>query len=350
VSPVPPSTILAVDGGNSKVDVALVDTLGRLLAAARLRGHDHDGAGSDSHLSFVARAIESALSTVNGARTGQVADIGVYCLAGVDFDPDIDRITAWLESHGWTSKSYLHNDTFAVLRAGSERTWGVAVVCGHGTNCSGVAPDGRTFRLPAIGPISGDWGGGLDIGLSALWHAVRAEDGRGPQTALTEIVPVHFGLQRPADVTEAIHFGRLARSRLAELASLVFKASRNADAIARDIIDRQADEIATMAGAAVKHLEMSHMDVDVVLGGGIFRVDDHTFFTRIRDQLEAVCPRVRLNVLATPPVVGAALLGIHQRGTSNGVEAKIRSVLTHEALERSLNARESSWRRSSSNK
>ena len=73
----------------------------------------------------------------------------------------------------------VRNDTFAVLRAGTERTWGVAVVCGYGTNCSGVAPNGRTFRFPAFGDLSGDWGGGHDIGAAALWHAVRAEDGRG---------------------------------------------------------------------------------------------------------------------------------------------------------------------------
>jgi N-acetylglucosamine kinase-like BadF-type ATPase len=345
-----PSTILAVDGGNSKVDVALVDAEGALLTAARLQGHDHEGAGSDSHLSFVARSIESALSTTGVAPSGGLADVGVYCLAGVDFDPDIGRITAWLRGKGWTSKSYLHNDTFAVLRAGTERTWGVAVVCGHGTNCSGVAPDGRTFRFPAIGPISGDWGGGLDIGLSALWHAVRAEDGRGSHTVLAEVVPVHFGLRKPSEVTEAIHFGRLAQLRLAELAFLVFRASQEGDAIARVIIDKQADEIAAMAGAAIKRLEMSHLDVDVILGGGVFRVDDQRFFARIRERLEAVCPRVRLDVLATPPVVGAALLGIDQHGTSNGAETKIRSALTHEALERSLEAGEGPWRRSFSSK
>ena len=52
------------------------------------------------------------------------------------------------------------NDTFAVLRAGTERGWGVAVVCGAGINCVGVSPDGRHARFPALGTITGDWGGG----------------------------------------------------------------------------------------------------------------------------------------------------------------------------------------------
>ncbi|MFC7586672.1 hypothetical protein ACFQYP_25240 [Nonomuraea antimicrobica] len=33
-------------------------------------------------------------------------------------------------------------------------------------------------RFPALGRISGDWGGGQGLAEEALWHAIRAEDGR----------------------------------------------------------------------------------------------------------------------------------------------------------------------------
>src|SRR5207237_367317 len=93
-----------------------------------------------------------------------IAELGMYCLAGADFPADERRIARGLAKRGWTTTDVIRNDTFAVLRAGSDRSWGVAVVCGYGINCSGVAPDGRTFRFPALGEISGDWGGGRDIG------------------------------------------------------------------------------------------------------------------------------------------------------------------------------------------
>src|SRR5213593_5033727 len=112
-----------------------------------------------------------------------------YCLSGADLPADDRRILRWVAKHGWTEDDVLRNDTFAILRAGTDRTWGVGVVCGYGTNCSAVAPDGRTFRFPAIGDISGDWGGGSDIGRLALWYAVRAEDGRGDETELVHLVP-----------------------------------------------------------------------------------------------------------------------------------------------------------------
>src|SRR4029450_9447045 len=112
----------------------------------------------------------------------------------------------------------------AVLRAGTERGWGVAVVCGAGINCVGVAPDGRQVRfpalggitgdwgggdglppagshvrVPALGEITGDWGGGYDVGMAAVSAAARSEDGRGPRTRLERGVPAPFGLATPRE-------------------------------------------------------------------------------------------------------------------------------------------------------
>ena len=99
-----------------------------------------------------------------------------------------------VEQRGWARRVHVGNDTFAVLRAGTERGWGVAVTCGAGINCVGVAPDGRHARFPALGAITGDWGGGYDLGLAAVSAAARSEDGRGPRTSLEHAVPAHFGL------------------------------------------------------------------------------------------------------------------------------------------------------------
>ena len=82
--------------------------------------------------------------------------------------------------------------------------WGVAVVCGAGINCVGVAPDGRHARFPALGWVTGDWGGGHDVGIAAVSAAARSEDGRGPKTTLEEVVPAHFGFTTPSELAEAI--------------------------------------------------------------------------------------------------------------------------------------------------
>jgi N-acetylglucosamine kinase-like BadF-type ATPase len=220
-----------------------------------------------------------------------------------------------------------------VLRAGTERGWGVGIVCGYGTNCSARSPDGREYRLPALGQLSGDWGGGTDVGAAALWHAVRAEDGRGEPTSLVELVPAHFGVRRPYDVMVSMYTGRLDEDRVAELTPLVFTAAADGDAVARSIVDRQADEVATMASAAIRTLGMRELDLEVVLGGGIFLNRFDAFFDRIRAGIAETASRAGIVVLTAPPVVGAALLALDHVGVPAEASVRVRAELTHDVLE-----------------
>jgi N-acetylglucosamine kinase-like BadF-type ATPase len=328
---VKPAALLAVDGGGSKVDAALLRRDGSVLGAARVANSEHDGTGGDHHLGIVAAAVAAACRDADADPSRKpVAGLGVYCLAGVDFPADDRRITRWLHEKGMSTDDFLRNDTFAVLRAGTDRTWGVSVVCGYGINCSGVAPDGRVTRFPAVG--YGDWGGGMDIGRAGLWYAVRSEDGRGRKTVLETLVPQHFGKRRPQQVLEAMYFGRIPEQRVVELPPLVFGAAIGGDAVARSIVDRQADEVVALAGTAIRRLKMRKLDVDVVVGGGIFRNDDERFFGRIRERLTEVAPLARVSVLTSPPVIGAALIGLDRLAAPRSARVKVRRALTHDRL------------------
>ena len=109
----------------------------------------------------------------------------IYCLAGADYPSDIRLLRAAFDVAVPTASSLVLNDTFAALRAGSTRPWGIALICGQGINGAAVAPTGRRFRFAGVGDISGDWGGGTSIGQAGLGAAVRARDGRGPRTEPT---------------------------------------------------------------------------------------------------------------------------------------------------------------------
>ena len=114
------------------------------------------------------------------------------------------------------------NDTFAILRGGTDQPWGVAVTCGAGINCVAVAPDGATARYLSHGTLTGDWGGGLGLGHAVMWHAMRGWDGRGPATALGAAVAAHFGLASVRDVAVAMHRGELGEADLIKLSAVLF--------------------------------------------------------------------------------------------------------------------------------
>jgi N-acetylglucosamine kinase-like BadF-type ATPase len=214
----------------------------------------------------------------------------------------------------------------------------VIVICGAGVAAAGLAPDGRHARLAALGPISGDWGGGNDVGWAGLAAATRSRDGRGGPTTLATLVPAHFGVRTPAALTAAFYTGRIGEDRIGELSPVVFAAAEAGDAVARGIVDRLADEVVAMAGAMIRRLRLGRLDPDVVLGGGVFRTQEAGFHERIRDGVAAVAPRAQVVSLTAPPVAGAALLGLDALGVS-GVGGSVRAALSAWDREASISRR-----------
>jgi N-acetylglucosamine kinase-like BadF-type ATPase len=306
----PTASVLAVDGGNSKTDLALVDADGRLLAAVRGPTTSHQQVGLADGIAGLVRLTDQAriVAGLDGGAPG--ATIGVYGLAGADTAADTRRLHTAIEAEDLAATSMIVNDAFIPIRAGTDRTWGVALICGSGVNAAGIAPDGRTARLTALGDISGDWGGGGDIGTAGLGAAIRARDGRGPATILEHLVPAHFGLSRPIDVTRRAEAGTLGRDRLRELSPVVFVAAASGDAVARTIIDRQADELVSMAVAIIRRLGLARRDPDVVLAGGVFAARDEAFEDRIRTGISKVAARATVRRFDGSPVLGAALIGL----------------------------------------
>jgi N-acetylglucosamine kinase-like BadF-type ATPase len=323
--------VLAIDGGNSKTDVALVAADGSLLATARGPGMP----GADVLEEWLA-AVAGLVAQVQqraGTRGQPVARHISACVANVDLPEEEERTKAALRALGWSATVEAVNDTFAVLRAGLDGTaepggthWGIAVTCGAGINCVGVDHVGRTTGYLALGDISGDWGGGAGLGREALWWAVRAEDGRGPQTSLREAVAAYFDAPKVRDVTLGIHLGKISKEDLLGLAPVVLAEAREGDQVARDLVRRQAEEICVMAVVVMRRLGLIAGATPVVLGGGLMTARDPLLLTEITERITAAAPQATVIVVAVPPVAGAALLGLDHVGAGADAERRLRAA------------------------
>jgi N-acetylglucosamine kinase-like BadF-type ATPase len=318
------AVVLAVDGGNSKTDLALVGADGALLGLARGPMSSPHHIGLDGCL----RVLEDLLAEAKeaaGLGDGALA-VAQLMLAGADLPAEEAELREAIAARGWARHTSVGNDTFAILRAGSETGWGVAVTCGAGINCVGVAPDGRHARFPALGAITGDWGGGFDVGLAALGAAARGEDGRGPRTSLEQAVPAYFGLDAPHELGEAIHLGRIPLRSLLELAPVVLEeAGRDAEAAA--IVDRLASEIVAFARAALVRLELLREPVEVLVGGGLMQTADGRLAAGIDAGVRGLGPAITARIVREPPIVGAALLGLDEVGADAAAHDRARREL-----------------------
>jgi len=315
---------VAIDGGNSKTDAALLREDGAVLGTAR-------GDGSSPHH----LGVEAALDVVGGliaelAPPEEPAE-ALLLLAGVDFPDEEEAAEQAAAGRGWATRTRVRNDTFAVLRAGTDAGWGIAITCGAGMNCVGIARDGREARFPALGPISGDWGGGADLGSDALYFAARSEDGRGARTVLEARVPAHFGFTAPADVAQAIHRGQLPERRLLELAPLVFELAAD-DAVAASIVARLVAEIVAYVRVASERLRLEEEVFDVVLGGGLLQHAEPSFVAAVAQGVHLTAPGAVVRPTAAPAIVGSALLVLDGLGATDEAKNRLRKELESETV------------------
>jgi N-acetylglucosamine kinase-like BadF-type ATPase len=326
--------VLAVDGGNSKTDVALVGDDGSVLGYARGPGSCHQTIGVTATLAVLRGLVERAAADAALDTTGPVARCGSFYLAGADLPVEVAMLRDHLVAAGWSEDVTVDNDTFALLRTGSERPDRVAVICGAGINCVGVSASGGVVRFPSLGRLSGDWGGGYHLGSEALWLAIRAEDGRGGPTALQEAVTSHFGVGSVGEVVAALHLGQQPAERVHELVPVLFRVACEGDAVARAVVLRMAEEVVLMATAALGRLGLLHTVTDVVLGGGVLAARDPLLLGTVVERLAAAAPDARPVVVDEPPVVGAALLGLDALHAPHPIEDRLRHALLRTMAER----------------
>lgn len=317
------AAVLAIDAGNSKTDVAVVTADGEVAGTARGGGFRPPATGVERAVDTLAEAVGRAQEAAGHLPVGQVS----ACLANADLPVEEELLAAAIAGRGWGAAVEVRNDTFAVLRAGlleDAEPRGVAVVCGAGINCAGMLPDGRTARFPALGRISGDWGGGGGLAEESLWHAARAEDGRGEPTALAAALPAHFGLTSMYALIEALHLGHVPAARQHELTPVLFGVAEAGDPVATALVTRLAEEVATMATVALSRLDLLATPAPVLLGGSILAARRPGLDTGVRTALARRAPHAEPRVVTAPPVLGAALLGLDAAGAGAGAYERVR--------------------------
>ena len=110
-----------------------------------------------------------------------------------------------------------------------------------------------------------------------------------------------------------------------ELAPVVFAEAEH-DAVAAEIVDRLAEEVVTMIRVTLERLELTDEPVDVALGGGLMQSGDPRLIGAVegRSGPRSRPPR-RVHVTSSPPIVGAALLGLDELGAGAGAQERLRA-------------------------
>lgn len=316
--------ILGIDGGTTStvcVCMPLIPLTQPLpeplpvLSRAVAGCSNHNSVGELAARDTLERVMADALSKSFSTRS----DVQAVCLSvsGVNHQTDQHRILSWLReifpSH---VKLFVQNDAVAALASGTMgKLHGCVLIAGTGTIAYGFLEDGREARAAGAGPVLGDWGSGYGIGAQALTAVIRAHDGRGQPTTLTNSILDFVNLSSPDELI-GWTYSDSSWARIARLVPIVVSCAEAGDPVANDILHNTVNELASSVKAVVERLELCGEDgkdiFPLVMVGGVLGANKKwdigdKVISCISEDFPGVFP-IRPKV---EPAVGAALLALN---------------------------------------
>ena len=298
--------VLGVDAGGTKTTAMLADEQGRVL------GEVHgDGANLKLHGELQVEKVLHDLVEQLEAH-GRIAAV---CLgmAGVDRPGEREVVQSLLRRLGLRVPTRIEHDAAIALVAGAPAGVGIVVLSGTGSIAYGQDARGGSARAGGWGPLLADEGSAYWIGEQALRRVTRSLDGRGPESALVELVFAHLGLERAEQLVPRVYEQGLGRVEVAALAPAVQAASDRGDPVARELLEGAAQALARCARAVSRQVELGPEPYPLVLAGGAFAACPSLagLFERELD-----LPLARPRVLDREPVHGAVTLARRLLGTA----------------------------------
>ncbi len=314
---------LGVDGGGTKTAFCLLRRDG-VIAGSALGPSTY--ANSEHLLGAVLRGGVSAVCIQAGIAPADL-DYAFFGLPGYGevkaAVPMLDRVPLEVLQHN----RYTCDNDMVCGWAGSLGTGdGVNVISGTGSMAYGAHAD-RRARAGGWGETFGDEGSGHWIAIRGLAAFSRMSDGRTPRGPLYHLLREHLRVVDDFDVIDVVvnQWGGRRRD-IATLAIVVVDAAAQADTCAEHILTDAAAELALVADACRRQLDVPPGETfSVSYSGGVFSADvvRHAFISRLHER-GGYDPRAPLY----PPVVGAALYAAKLAGTPLAADsiARLRST------------------------
>jgi N-acetylglucosamine kinase-like BadF-type ATPase len=292
---------LGIDGGGTHTTAWLADENLSVLARVEAGPSNPVKVGLASAQRELLRAYRSALRE---ARVRPVRLDGVCAgLAGGDSSPVQQSMLRWVRKAIPARAHLMTTDAAVTLAAALGNSQGIIVIAGTGSIAFGRDRRGGILRVGGWGSQFGDSGSGYDMGRKAITAALRAHDGRGKTTSLTQALcrELHLG-----KIIEAVPM-RLTPQNIAALFPIVQQEAQAGDPIARRLCHDAAEDLAELATTIITRLRWKRRSVPVVCSGGVFRSSNlirRAFARRVHHH----ALRAQVLLLDREPVEGALLL------------------------------------------
>jgi glucosamine kinase len=290
--------VLGIDGGGSKTTAVLSDGCSVFSGVSR-KGSNLNFISPDRAFEALAEAVQKALD----AAEISCSEIDSVC-AGVAgaASPEIANTLAELLS-GLLPRAAIRvvGDTVIALEAAFGPGPGVVCISGTGSAAVGRNERGELTRAGGWGRLVSDEGSGHWIGQRAVSRCLRAMD-QGRSSKLVTGVMEHWHIATREQLVHHCH--RIPIPDFSELFPIVLAASQTGDAIACEVLNAAAVELARITQVVLRRLWIGHSIQRVAVTGGVFSQS-----SRVRhvfgNVIHADRPEIQIRLSKRQPVEGA---------------------------------------------
>lgn len=214
---------LGIDGGGSKTEFLLINSDGRVLNKLILGPTNSD----DNKPADREKILREGIFRVIGDR--HIGNVSAY--AGVSGSHSAEIMD--MLSHLGFARVACGDSTSSAYKLYLDNEDGVLVNLGVGSLVF-ARYNGRFYRAGGYGYVFGDAASAFEIGKAGIRAALKMADKSGEYTVLKKYVEDE---RHVSDVFSCLYdFYRMHKGEIARYAPLVFKADREGDAVAHEII------------------------------------------------------------------------------------------------------------------
>jgi glucosamine kinase len=295
--------LLGVDGGATKTLAAVLDVERREVHLGHGGSANQDADGPLAAGLALFGAADEALAGAGIA--DEQLDAAVLAVAGTDTEAVVGHVRQ-VRSEEWV----VVGDVVGAWATATGARPGVGAIAGTGSNVFGVGSAGgrtRAWRAGGWGHVLGDEGSAYWLAVQAVRAALRDRERAGPETALSGAALEFFKAPSLEELAPRFYDERtMTKGRVAEFAVRVAQAALAGDAVARELYERAARELAGQIAAVIEQTGLRGR-FPVGLIGGAFKAGP-VYVDPLAAAIHAEAPEAQVEVVEMAPVGGAVLI------------------------------------------
>jgi N-acetylglucosamine kinase-like BadF-type ATPase len=277
---------LGIDAGGTKTECVLADEAGAAVARALGEGANLRRTSATELRAILGECLEKLQQQAGLARLECDAVCGGFAGAGLaEARLNAEEVLRKLLRPKLLA---VVGDMEVALEAAVGAGPGVVLIAGTGSIAFGRNAAGKTARAGGKGFEEGDEGSGVNLGRLALDASKRNPGSLLCAGVLRAGVPP---VESPAE--------------FAKLVPVVVSAAQKGDSAAKAILTRAASDLAGLAVAILRDLDLMAAGVEVATSGGVF-AESEEVHAQVRSLILAAAPRARVEQLHVSPAEGAA--------------------------------------------